>query len=164
MAVTCGADGCLVSSQGSGAPVHLPALEVQVVDTTGCGDGFTAGLLTGLLAGATPADAAWLGLACGALVATGLGSDAGIENLGQVLGLPRTHAAGHGRPEQGPGSETERIQGRRHADRQLRERTRAVIPGGMYGHQAAPGAAYPQFIGAAAGQGSGTWTGTSTST
>ena len=31
------------------------------------------------------------------------------------------------------------------ADRQLRERARAVIPGGMYGHQAAPGAAYPQF-------------------
>jgi hypothetical protein len=30
-------------------------------------------------------DAAWLGLACGALVATGLGSDAGIESLGQVL-------------------------------------------------------------------------------
>src|SRR2546423_1162927 len=28
------------------------------------------------------------------------------------------------------------------ADRQLRERARAVIPGGMYGHQAAPGAAY----------------------
>src|SRR6266700_2799843 len=32
------------------------------------------------------------------------------------------------------------------ADRQLRERARAVIPGGMYGHQAAPGAAYPQFM------------------
>ena len=26
------------------------------------------------------------------------------------------------------------------ADRQLRERARAVIPGGMYGHQVAPGA------------------------
>ena len=26
------------------------------------------------------------------------------------------------------------------ADRQLRERARAVIPGGMYGHQSAPGA------------------------
>ena len=32
------------------------------------------------------------------------------------------------------------------ADRQLRERAGAVIPGGMYGHQAAPGAAYPQFM------------------
>jgi len=85
VAVTLGADGCLVAGPGSDAPVHLPALEVQVVDTTGCGDGFTAGLLVGLLAGAAPEDAAWLGLACGALVATGLGSDAGIENLGQVL-------------------------------------------------------------------------------
>ena len=98
VAVTLGADGCLVAWQGSGAPVHLPALEVQVVDTTGCGDGFTAGLLTGLLAGATPDDAAWLGLACGALVATGLGSDAGIENLGQVLDfLERTQPAVAGR-------------------------------------------------------------------
>jgi sugar/nucleoside kinase (ribokinase family) len=85
VAVTVGADGCLVTWPGSGAPVRLPALEVEVVDTTGCGDGFTAGLLAGLLVGATPADAAWLGLACGALVATGLGSDAGIESLGQVL-------------------------------------------------------------------------------
>jgi sugar/nucleoside kinase (ribokinase family) len=85
-------------AQDSGAPVHLPALQVEVMDTTGCGDGFTAGLLTGLLAGATPEDAAWLGLACGALVATGLGSDAGIENLGQVLDfLERTQPAAAGR-------------------------------------------------------------------
>ena len=87
VAVTCGADGCLVAGPGGGAPVALSALEVEVVDTTGCGDGFTAGLLAGLIAGAAPLDAAWLGLACGALVATGLGSDAGIENLGQVLDL-----------------------------------------------------------------------------
>jgi sugar/nucleoside kinase (ribokinase family) len=85
VAVTLGADGCLVTGPGHQAPVHLPALEVEVVDTTGCGDGFTAGLLAGLLAGTAPEDAAWLGLACGALVATGLGSDAGIENLGQML-------------------------------------------------------------------------------
>ena len=98
VAVTCGADGCLVAWPDSGAPVRLPALQVEVVDTTGCGDGFTAGLLAGLLAGAAPADAAWLGLACGALVATGLGSDAGIEDLGQVLGfLARTQPAAAGR-------------------------------------------------------------------
>jgi sugar/nucleoside kinase (ribokinase family) len=98
VAVTCGADGCLVAGPGSGAPAKLPALPVEVVDTTGCGDGFTAGLLAGLLAGATPEDAAWLGLACGALVATGLGSDAGIEDLGQVLDfLERTQPAVVGR-------------------------------------------------------------------
>jgi sugar/nucleoside kinase (ribokinase family) len=98
VAVTCGADGCLVAGPGHQAPVHLPALEVEVVDTTGCGDGFTAGLLAGLLAGAAPEDAAWLGLVCGALVATGLGSDAGIEDLGQVLDfLERTQPAVAGR-------------------------------------------------------------------
>jgi sugar/nucleoside kinase (ribokinase family) len=85
VAVTCGADGCVVAWQGGGAPVALPAIEVDVVDTTGCGDGFTAGMLAGLLAGAGPVDAAWLGLACGSLVATGLGSDAGIAGLDQVL-------------------------------------------------------------------------------
>jgi sugar/nucleoside kinase (ribokinase family) len=85
VAVTLGADGCLVGWRGGGAPVALPAIEVDVVDTTGCGDGFTAGMLAGLLTGAAPVDAAWLGIACGSLVATGLGSDAGIENLGQVL-------------------------------------------------------------------------------
>ena len=42
-------------------------------------------MLAGLLPGPDPVDAAWLGIACGALVATGLGSDAGIESLGQVL-------------------------------------------------------------------------------
>ena len=82
--MTCGADGCLIAGPGA-PPLALPALEVEVVDTTGCGDGFTAGMLAGLLLGAAPQDAAWLGLACGALVATGLGSDAGIENFGQVL-------------------------------------------------------------------------------
>jgi len=85
VAVTQGADGCLVATQDRRTPVHLPAIAVDVVDTTGCGDGFTAGLLAGLLLGANPADAAWLGLACGSLVATGLGSDAGIQNFGQVV-------------------------------------------------------------------------------
>jgi sugar/nucleoside kinase (ribokinase family)/ribulose-5-phosphate 4-epimerase/fuculose-1-phosphate aldolase len=85
VAVTCGADGCVIAWQGGGAPLSLPAIKVDVVDTTGCGDGFTAGMLAGLLLGADPVDAAWLAIACGSLVATGLGSDAGIESLGQAL-------------------------------------------------------------------------------
>jgi sugar/nucleoside kinase (ribokinase family) len=98
VAVTLGAEGCLVAWRGGGDPVALPAISVPVVDTTGCGDGFTAGLLTGLLLGAGPVDAAWLGVACGSLVATGLGSDAGIEDLSQVLEfLRRAQPAAAGR-------------------------------------------------------------------
>jgi sugar/nucleoside kinase (ribokinase family) len=98
VAVTLGADGCLVSSQAAANSnerglTHIPAIAVDVVDTTGCGDGFDAGMLTGLLLGCDPADAAWLGVACGALVATGLGSDAGLESLGQVLDFLRTASA-----------------------------------------------------------------------
>jgi sugar/nucleoside kinase (ribokinase family)/ribulose-5-phosphate 4-epimerase/fuculose-1-phosphate aldolase len=89
VAVTLGAGGCLVAWPGSGEPAALPAIGVDVVDTTGCGDGFNAGMITGLLLGVSPLDAAWLGMACGSLVATGLGSDAGIEDLGQVLGFLR---------------------------------------------------------------------------
>ena len=84
VAVTLGADGVLVASRGS-EPEHVPALAVDVVDTTGCGDGFNAGLIAGLQLGASPVDAAWLGVACGALVATGLGSDAGITDLDEAL-------------------------------------------------------------------------------
>lgn len=84
VAVTLGADGCLVAWSGR-EPVHLPALATDVVDTTGCGDAFNAGMITGLLLGRGPVDAARLGLACGALVATGLGSDAGITGLDHVL-------------------------------------------------------------------------------
>jgi sugar/nucleoside kinase (ribokinase family) len=89
VAVTLGAEGCLLAWRGGGDPVALPGLAVDVVDTTGCGDGFTAGMLAGLLLGAGPVDAAWLGNACGALVATGLGSDAGLESLAQVLDFLR---------------------------------------------------------------------------
>jgi sugar/nucleoside kinase (ribokinase family) len=97
VAVTCGADGCLVAWPDGGAPVALPAIPVDVVDTTGCGDAFTAGMLAGLLAGAGCVDAAWLGIACGSLAATGLGSDAGIESFGQALdflGRARPDVAG----------------------------------------------------------------------
>jgi sugar/nucleoside kinase (ribokinase family) len=87
VAVTLGADGCLVT--GPDGLIHVPAIAVDVIDTTGCGDAFDAGMLTGLLIGCDPADAAWLGVACGSLVATGLGSDAGLTDLDQALDFLR---------------------------------------------------------------------------
>src|SRR5207248_8730835 len=47
--LTAGAKGSvLVSPEGS---LTVPAFEVEVVDTTGCGDAFTAGFLRGLALG-----------------------------------------------------------------------------------------------------------------
>ncbi|MEU0495079.1 carbohydrate kinase family protein [Mycobacterium sp. NPDC006124] len=86
VAVTVGADGALLVRPDA-APTRVPAFPTTVVDTTGCGDSFNAGMITGLLAGCDPEDAALLGCACGALVASGLGSDAGIEDLAGVLAV-----------------------------------------------------------------------------
>ena len=80
---TLGAEGSLVSS-GDG-DVLLPAFDVPAVDTTGCGDAYAAGFITGVLASWSEASAGWLGTAAAALVAQGLGSDAGIRDLDSTL-------------------------------------------------------------------------------
>jgi sugar/nucleoside kinase (ribokinase family) len=85
VAVTQGEQGCRVVTRE--LDVSIPAMEIDVVDTTGCGDGFDAGFLVGLLSGLDPVAAAWVGTVCGGLVATGLGSDAGITGLAQVVAL-----------------------------------------------------------------------------
>jgi sugar/nucleoside kinase (ribokinase family) len=79
VAATRGADGAVVvDADGERA---APAFKVEVVDTTGCGDAFSAGFLRGLALGRDRARAATLGCACAALVATGLGSDHGTFDL-----------------------------------------------------------------------------------
>ena len=85
VAVTQGARGALVVS--ADGVVEVPALPIEVVDTTGCGDAFSAGFLRGLSLGRTPADAARLGCATAAQVAQGLGTDAGAYDLAVVEAL-----------------------------------------------------------------------------
>jgi sugar/nucleoside kinase (ribokinase family) len=76
---TRGADGALiVDAEGS---EEVPAFDVDVVDTTGCGDAFSAGFLRGLSLGRSRGQAAVLGCAAAALVAQGLGSDYGDFDL-----------------------------------------------------------------------------------
>ncbi|MFE3454305.1 carbohydrate kinase family protein [Nonomuraea sp. NPDC059194] len=81
--VTLGADGSLVvTAEGA---TRVPALQVEVSDTTGCGDAYCAGFLTGLLHGHDTVTSARWGTAAAARVATGLGSDAGLTDLDSTL-------------------------------------------------------------------------------
>ncbi len=79
VAATCGADGALVVDATT--TERVPAFEIPVVDTTGCGDAFSAGFLRGRSLGRDLRDAAVFGCAAAAFVAEGLGSDYGAFDL-----------------------------------------------------------------------------------
>jgi sugar/nucleoside kinase (ribokinase family) len=79
VAATCGADGVVIVDAES--VERVPAFAIDVVDTTGCGDAFSAGFLRGLSLGRGRGEAAALGCAAAALVAQGLGSDHGDFDL-----------------------------------------------------------------------------------
>ena len=72
MAVTMGADGCLLNDEDGVA--HFPAVrDFPVVDTTGAGDGFAGGFLAVMDSGGTPRQ----GCRVGNLVAARVIAEAG---------------------------------------------------------------------------------------
>ena len=75
----CGAEGSYL--RRADAELRVPTYRVDVSDTTGCGDAYCGGFVAGLAAGESLEDACRLGSATAALVATGLGSDAGVTDL-----------------------------------------------------------------------------------
>ena len=82
VAVTRGKNGAMVVTADQ--VVEVPAFQVDVVDTTGCGDAFSAGFILGRSQGRALADSARLGCATAAQVAQGLGTDAGAYDLASV--------------------------------------------------------------------------------
>ena len=85
-----GARGSLIKNK-KGMRLRIPAFKVDVVDTTGCGDAWTGGFITGLSRGMNIEESAVLGSACGSLVATGLGSDAGIIDFDATMKFAKTN-------------------------------------------------------------------------
>lgn len=73
------------NAAGTIEEIRVPALRANVVDSTGCGDAYCAGFITGLLRGWDLVDCARLGTAAAGLVITGLGSDAGIVDFEQTV-------------------------------------------------------------------------------
>jgi sugar/nucleoside kinase (ribokinase family) len=78
-----GEHGCLIVD--ADGERELPAFEAPVVDTTGCGDAFCAGVIVARCAGWSMDEAARLGNAAGALTLRGLGSDAGARSLDEAV-------------------------------------------------------------------------------
>jgi sugar/nucleoside kinase (ribokinase family) len=81
---TLGGDGAYYAHQ-DGTRLTSPAYDVQVVDTTGCGDAFDAGFIAALNHKMDVETSLRFAQASAGLVATGLGSDAGIVSFEDTL-------------------------------------------------------------------------------
>jgi sugar/nucleoside kinase (ribokinase family) len=79
-AISLGEDGSFVMTR-DGRQFALPAFEVPVRDTSGCGDSYTAGFIAGLVRNWDLIDCARLATATAAIVATGLGSGANLVSF-----------------------------------------------------------------------------------
>jgi sugar/nucleoside kinase (ribokinase family) len=88
-----GAQCCVFTLGGEGAyyahrdgtRIKSPAFDITVVDTTGCGDAFDAGFITALHHRMDQETALRFAQASAGLVATGLGSDAGITSFADTM-------------------------------------------------------------------------------
>jgi len=85
--LTMGGDGSILTT--ARGRVHLAAHDIEVVDTSGCGDAYCAGFIRGLRSAWAPTECMKLGNAAAALVARGLGSDAGIRDLDDTIRFMR---------------------------------------------------------------------------
>jgi sugar/nucleoside kinase (ribokinase family) len=90
IAVKLGARGAIYAD---GQRQYLAAAPPMTpVDTTGAGDCFNAGLLTGLLSGLEPSEALALACATGALATQGIGGSGYVLDLNDALALARNIA------------------------------------------------------------------------
>lgn len=93
-----GVKACVFTLGGDGAYYHdcsgfsfrMPAFDIQVKCTCGCGDAFNAGFAVGLVKGFDIETTVRLAQATGALNATGLGSQAGVESFEHTLNFAKT--------------------------------------------------------------------------
>jgi sugar/nucleoside kinase (ribokinase family) len=77
------ADGCYLDDGGQS--VHIPAYKIQVIDSTGAGDSWFAGLLTGLRQNMPLEQAGRLANRVAADCCTAIGASTGIQPLKETL-------------------------------------------------------------------------------
>lgn len=90
--LTLGGDGAYYHDR-EGVKFHIPAYDIHVKCTCGCGDAFDAGFAVALVRGFDPETSVRFAQATSALNATGLGSQAGVENFERTLHFMKTAPA-----------------------------------------------------------------------
>jgi sugar/nucleoside kinase (ribokinase family) len=78
------AEGCVLDD-GTRPPVYVPAYKINVIDTTGAGDTWFAGLLTGLIRGMPLEQAGKLANRTAADCCTALGASAGVKSFEETV-------------------------------------------------------------------------------
>ncbi len=86
--LTMGGDGSLFVNKDE--TIKTPAFDINVVDTTGCGDAFDAGMITSLINDFDLEKSLKFATTTSGLVATGLGSDAGIIDFDDTINKMNT--------------------------------------------------------------------------
>lgn len=86
--VKCGAEGAVAAHRGELCFVEAPA--VTVIDSTGAGDSFDAGLIAAMLSGEPLAEALRLAVACGSLAIRADGGTGGQPTMAEARELART--------------------------------------------------------------------------
>ena len=84
------------SSEDDIVHYQCPAMEVEVVDTVGCGDSFAAAIVAGFVGGHDPRGALALANAVGAATATGRGAGTNVADVATVEELLAAAAGGGG--------------------------------------------------------------------
>jgi len=87
VAVKFGQGGGLAMAGPNADPVHVEAVQVDVVDTTGAGDTFDAGFLAGTLAGWPVQRSLELAVACGSLSTRASGGTAAQPTMDEALAV-----------------------------------------------------------------------------
>ena len=77
-----GKQGCYI--QNRQLKQYCPTYNVTPVDTTGAGDNFVAGMISGILRGKSFPESIDYANACGSLNTTQLGATGAIQSMGQV--------------------------------------------------------------------------------
>lgn len=86
-----GANGCYVKARNEKGFYRAAYTDISVADTSGAGDAFCAGFLTGLSKGWPPFKCAQFANAAGGMCVTQMGTTAGIKSMDETLAFIKDH-------------------------------------------------------------------------